>query len=106
LTYCDGTNPTVVAEVECTIPLLTLQASPFDLQLGDSVIATVTATNSYGESSPSSTGNGAAILLVPSAPVGLAFNSSITTASIIGLTWNNGVSTGGSPVIDYRISYD
>jgi hypothetical protein len=43
---------------------------------------------------------------VPSAPVGLAFNTAVTTASVIGLTWNNGVSTGGSPIIDYRIYYD
>lgn len=43
---------------------------------------------------------------MPSAPVGLAFDDAITTASVIGLTWNNGVSTGGSPIIDYRISYD
>ena len=25
---------------------------------------------------------------------------------MIGFTWNNGISTGGSPIIDYRITYD
>lgn len=43
---------------------------------------------------------------MPSAPVSLVFNSAVTTASVIGLTWNNGISTGGSVIIDYRISYD
>ena len=33
-------------------------------------------------------------------------NSLVTTASVIGFTWNNGISTGGSPIIDYRITYD
>ena len=43
---------------------------------------------------------------MPSAPVGLADNTAVTSASIIGLKWNNGISTGGSPIIDYRVSYD
>jgi hypothetical protein len=43
---------------------------------------------------------------VPSASVGLANNVAVTTATVIGLTWNNGISTGGSPIIDYRVSYD
>ena len=45
-------------------------------------------------------------MLVPSAPVGLANIPTTTTASVIGLSWNNGISTGGSPIIDYRVSYD
>lgn len=91
---------------QCTIPLLTLQASPFDLLLGDSVYAIITATNVYGESDPSSPGNGASILQVPSAPTDLVFDTEITTASVIGLQWGDGLSTGGSPILDYRISYD
>lgn len=69
-------------------------------------MAVVTATNVYGESDESSPGNGASILQVPSAPVDLAFDPLITTASVIGLTWNNGLSTGGSPILDYRVTYD
>jgi hypothetical protein len=43
---------------------------------------------------------------VPSAPVGLAFDPAVTTNSVIGILWNNGISTGGSPILDYRIYYD
>jgi len=83
-----------------------LTAAPYSLTLGDSVFAKVVAINFYGESQVSDAGNGGTILYVPSAPVGLADNTAITTASVIGLTWNNGISTGGSPIIDYRVSYD
>lgn len=33
-------------------------------------------------------------------------NTTVTSASVIGFSWSNGLSTGGSPIIDYRISYD
>lgn len=83
-----------------------MQASPFLLQLGDSIYATVTATNVYGESSASSEGNGATLLTVPDRPVGLSTNIATNTKSVITVTWNNGLSTGGSPIIDYRLSWD
>jgi len=85
---------------------LTLQASPYNLVQGDSVVAIVTVTNSYGESLASSPGSGAVIVLVPSSPVGLADNKDVTNSDRIGLTWNNGLNTGGSPIISYRITYD
>ena len=47
---CDGTDSIIVGSLECQIPLLSLQVSPFDLGLGDSVYATISASNSYGES--------------------------------------------------------
>ena len=54
----------------------------------------------------SAVGSGAVIVLVPSSPVGLADNPSITNASRIGITWNDGLNNGGAPVISYRVSYD
>lgn len=48
------------------------------LSLGDSVFAKVSATNLYGESSESEAGNGATVVQVPSAPVGLIFNPDVT----------------------------
>ena len=42
---------------------------------------------------------------IPNAPV-LSYDLSSTTTSQIALTWVDGASTGGVPVIDYRISYD
>jgi hypothetical protein len=31
LVYCDGTDETIIADTECTIPLATLTSSPFTL---------------------------------------------------------------------------
>jgi hypothetical protein len=53
LTNCDGLESDLVTNTQCIIPILTLEASPFLLDLGDSIIATVTATNKYGESAES-----------------------------------------------------
>jgi len=33
-------------------------------------------------------------------------DDAVTTASVIGITWADGPSTGGSPIIDYRVSFD
>ena len=42
---------------------------------------------------------------IPDAPLSLANNIAITTSGVIGLTWSPGAYNGGSPVIDYQISY-
>lgn len=96
----------IVTNRQCTVPIATLTALPYELLLGDNVYAKVIAINFYGESLQSDAGNGGTILYVPSAPVGLADDVDVTTASVIGLEWNNGISTGGSPIIDYRVQYD
>lgn len=59
----------------------------------------------YGNSVTSIEGNGAIILTVPDAPTDLANNALVTSGSQIGLTWNQGVQNGGTPVIDFTISY-
>jgi len=46
------------------------------------------------------------ILSVPSAPVSLQENTTITSINAVGFTFSNGASTGGSAIIDYRIWYD
>lgn len=106
MSYCDGSLGAVVTNRVCTIPLSVLTAAPYSMTLGDSVYAKVVAINYYGDSLESDAANGATVLLVPNAPVSLADNVLVTTASVIGLTWNNGISTGGSPIIDYRVWYD
>jgi hypothetical protein len=99
---CDGTDSIIVGADKCYIPLLSLQVPPFDLTLGDSVYATVTASNNYGESLQSAPGNGATIVLVPDAPV-VEDETLVTSGSVIGLKWTDGESSGGSAVIDYRV---
>ena len=41
----------------------------------------------------------------PYAPLSLANVPSVTTAYLVGLDWTQGVYNGGSPVVDYQISY-
>jgi len=43
---------------------------------------------------------------VPNAPINIVKNSLLTTATSISITWTNGSNDGGSPVIDYRVSFD
>jgi len=54
----------------------------------------------------SNNGNGAVILTNPDAPISLANNPVVTSATKIGLTWSEGAANGGSPVIDYRLTFD
>jgi hypothetical protein len=54
----------------------------------------------------STAGNGAIILTIPNPPLNLANNAQLTSGKIIALQWNTPSADGGTPVIDYRVSYD
>jgi hypothetical protein len=43
---------------------------------------------------------------LPDAPINLQNDATITTHQSIGLNWQFGASDGGSPVLDYRVSFD
>jgi hypothetical protein len=106
LDYCDGSQLSIVEALSCSVPLATIRGAPFSLEFGDSIFAKVVAINYYGESASSDEGNNAIVLLVPDAPTNLQDNVAITSASIIGLQWTPGMSTGGTEIIDYRVSWD
>lgn len=106
LTNCDGANAAVISTMSCIVPVSTLRAAPFSLPWAASVWATVQATNVYGSSEESVAGNGGTIVTIPDAPINLAGNPAITTATAIGITWTEGAFNGGSTVTDYRITYD
>ena len=61
--------------------------------------------NIKGSSPMSSVGTGALILTNPDAPLNLRNVPSVTLATQIGIQWDTGVNNGGSPVIDYRVSF-
>lgn len=61
--------------------------------------------NIRGSSLTSADGNGAIILTNPDSPLNLQNDADVTTGSMIGLKWTEGVDNGGSAVIDYKISY-
>lgn len=45
-------------------------------------------------------------MTIPDAPINFANNAALTAATQIGLTWSEGLSNGGTPVISYRLSFD
>jgi hypothetical protein len=102
---CDGTSSTVVSDKSCSVSNYVLNQAPFDLAWGSSIYAKVTATNIKGSSTVSIEGNGAIILRAPDAPINFANDASVTAEDQIGLIWSDGTWDGGSPVIDYKISY-
>lgn len=48
-------------------------------------------------------GNGAIILTYPDEPINLQNNLEVTWGTTIGLTWDEGVENGGTPVLDYTV---
>jgi hypothetical protein len=48
LTYCDGSSSTVVANLNCLIPMTVLRAAPYNLVYGDAIKAQVQAHNERG----------------------------------------------------------
>ena len=73
---------------------------------GDSIFAKIVSVNVYGESQQSLAGNGALIQTIPDSPINLLNDASTTTGYLIKFTWTEGISNGGSKVIDYNIYYD
>ncbi len=45
-------------------------------------------------------------MTTPDAPLSIASNAALTTSTTIALTWTDGLSNGGTNIIDYRIYYD
>ena len=82
-----------------------LQSAPYNLLTGQSIFASVSATNKVGTSNNSTAGNGATLFLstVPSPPT--LFKDVTTSRQTIKLGWNDG-STGGQPIIDYKLWFD
>lgn len=71
VTSCDGSNPTIVSNTICQVPISTLKSAAFDLPWGAEIWCKVIAINLYGQSLVSDAGNGAIILTFPDAPVDL-----------------------------------
>jgi len=95
-----------VSTTSCTVPISVLQASPYNLAWGSGVWATVVATNIVGSSADSVPGYGATILTNPDPPSSLINNAAVTSASVIAMTWTAPSVVGGTPVIDYRVTWD
>lgn len=87
LTYCDGSDSSIVSALTCTVPISTFRSTPFELNLLDSVYVKVFATNVKGDSLESLEGNGATIITKPDAPINLLEDLPHRTVSTLGLKW-------------------
>lgn len=103
-TYCDGSDPAVVLNTQCSIPSAAFLEAPHSLQWGASIYAKVVAINLEGQSVESYPGNGAIILMEPDAPYGLFEQTEFRTKSILSFAWTKGAAEGGTPVTGYYIS--
>ena len=103
---CNGSSPQVVSTLQCVVPLTKMYVSPFNLILGDNIAVKIVAINSYGNSLPSAPVDGAAVVMLPDAPIGLANNPALTNANQIGITWQTGFSDGGVPILGYLVWQD
>jgi hypothetical protein len=63
------------------VPISTLRTTPYSIEWGLSIWATVTALNIYGPGQESEPGNNAIILAIADAPINLADVPSITNAT-------------------------
>ena len=98
-----------VAVTTCEIPLLTLQASPFSLVLGDLVQARIRAVNLVGESVDSSQNTaGALIETVPSAPPVAPRRDPLTTMTSLVVDYEalTGSAIGGTPVLSMELEWN
>lgn len=68
-TICNGGLLATVNARSCTIPSVRFTTAPYNIQWGQSIWATVVATNVKGSSLVSDGGNGAVILTNPDAPI-------------------------------------
>jgi len=105
LAECDGSSVDVFLSQSCLIFLACFRQDPFNLVIGDHIYVKVIAVNAFGESINSNVGDGAEVLSVPDAPVNVINVIEVTNAEAIGLSWEDGVSDGGTSIIDYEIFY-
>jgi len=65
----------------------------------------VESRNAYGYSTSFSNEVSIRAASIPTAPQSLSNNVAVTASGTVGLTWLAPASNGGSPIIDYQISY-
>lgn len=98
-----------VSTTSCSVSLLTLQGSPYLLEQGVRIQATVSAVNAIGESVASSVNSGGAFLeTVPSAPPVAPSRNVLTgqTSITVDFLPLAGTSSGGAPVQSYELLWD
>lgn len=106
LSFCDGSTTIAVTTLSCSIPVSTLRTAPFSLTWGATVVGRVQAINIYGNSAFSISGGSGVLITNPDPPISLAEIFSSRTATTLRISWQDGPSNGGSPIIDYAVYSD
>lgn len=109
-TSCDGSDATIKANLYCLVPMQNLRVAPFNLALGSTVVATVTATNVIGTNAPSTANVGGAVIKTepaqPAAPVRV---NATTTDLQLHVTFaydDTSPANGGSSVTSAALYWD
>jgi hypothetical protein len=86
---CNGSDPTIVLQRKCYIPISALIVYPFSIEWGSAINAQVSASNIVGPSLFSGTTvSGAIILTFPDTPQNLVYDALQSSGSYITLLWN------------------
>ena len=108
--FCDGTQNTVINNLECMVPMSSLWASPFFLTQGTLVQVKVRASNTQGDGDYSNQNTaGALVQVIPLTPLtGPSRNEADCTNTVIGLEMPEitGTRTGGSDIISYALFWN
>jgi hypothetical protein len=108
LATCDGSGASVIAALNCTIPMATFTASPFSLVLGDLIVVRASAynANGWGPTSAVNTG-GAYVRTIPTTMNAPTRDASSSDSQII-VNWETltaSAQTGGSTVLSYSLEW-
>lgn len=101
---CDGADPTIFANLECTVNVNVFKTDPYNVLWGDHIWVKVAANNIKGASVESNPGSGAMILTRADKPINLVELYQYRTKSVLSVDWDEGAANGGLPVLDYRFS--
>jgi len=108
-TNCVGTDPTIMSQLYCDVPMSTLRASPYSLTYGALVVAKAYATNSIGNGGISPENSSGATIQTPPTQMATPQRGASTTESSLHVTWSalsSPADTGGAVIDSYNIQWD
>jgi hypothetical protein len=104
---CNGTDPTVVSQLTCTVSTASLLLPTFGLVEGDQILATVEALNQIDYSNPSPLAGSAVVQVKPHKPLSPpSRGANNTNETSVEVHFQQVVQNGGSNISAYSIEMD